>query len=220
MSPPSPGMPARKVRRVVVPGGRPETQISSPSRVTALSGTGGVSRTQSLRREVGTANRRDGEFQAGTRGIGVGFGAHLAHQHADRALRVASATSGMRDCPAPAPPPPANTSTACASRSSACSASAISSMPGFPPFPALLLDDACQAASSARRGLGGVRRDCAVARSRYCFAVASPWAIRASRAVAAAGQSCFAMAAAACCSAVRRAAGVPPAGARLVRPAT
>ena len=47
LRPASPGIPARSMICVVAPDGRPETQIWSPSRVTAAPCTGGSSRTQS-----------------------------------------------------------------------------------------------------------------------------------------------------------------------------
>ena len=74
-----------------------------------------------------------------------------------------------------------------------------------------------QAACRPRCGSAGERRICATDRSKNCRAVASPCAMRVSRKVTAPDQSCRPMAMAACCSAARRAAGVPPAGTRRVR---
>ena len=62
VTPPSPGMPARTVMRVVAPCGRPETQIRSPSRVTAAPGTGGASTIQSC--AMKSLRRLGGEVKA------------------------------------------------------------------------------------------------------------------------------------------------------------
>ncbi len=209
-------MPARSTIRVVAPEGRPETQIWSPSRVTAAPCTGGSSRTQS---SAWKSSRRAGATVKSMQARGGSASGSVATRRIRMPVaRRASSSfctivllSGARSAAA------SNAWIACAGRFRACNASAINRSAGTSGAPLSAAVKFCQAACKARLASGGVRRICASASASHCAAVASPCAMRVSHAAAAAAQSCLRIAAAAACSACLRACGVPPAGKRDVR---
>ena len=191
-------------------------QIWSPSRVTAAPWTGGSSRAQS---SAWKSSRRAGATVNSMQARGGSASASVATRRTRMpvARRVSSSlctivlSSGARSAAA------SSAWIAWAGRSSAFSASAISSSDGTSAAPGSELEKFCQAAWSAWLGSGGVRRICASASDSHCAALASPRAIRVSHAAAAAAQSGLRIAVAAACSAALRAWGVPPAGKREVR---
>ena len=81
-------MPARSVIRVVAPEGRPETQIWSPSRVTAGALDWRLELHPVLGVEIVAARGGDGEVDASARGFGFGFGGDAADQDAGGAARL------------------------------------------------------------------------------------------------------------------------------------
>ncbi len=198
LRPPSPGMPARSVIRVVAPEGRPETQIWSPSRVTAAPGTGGSSRTQSCGVEIVAADGGDGEVDAGARRLGLRLGGDAAHQDAGGAARlvqllhdrlvVGGAFGGGLQRLDRLGRAVQHLQRVGHQQQRRHLRGAVSTVEKF-----------CQAACRAWRASGGVRCICASANASHCAGVASPWAMRRSRAAIAAGQSCLRIAAAAAC---------------------
>ena len=169
LRPDSPGMPARSTIRVVAPDGRPETQIWSPSRVTAAPCTGGSRRTQS---SAWKSSRRAGATVKSMQARGGSASGSVATRRirmpvarrASSSFCTIALLSGARSAAA------SSAWIACAGRFSACSASAISSRAGTSGAPLSTAEKFCQAACRARLASGGVRCICASASASHCAA--------------------------------------------------